>query len=47
MPSGQNRSTVLAVPSFSPGVNKVVPNVASSALAAAFVRVRTIPLIRT
>jgi hypothetical protein len=45
--SGQNRSTVLAVPSFSPGVNKVVPNVSSSALAAAPVRVRTIPLIRT
>jgi hypothetical protein len=45
--SGQNRRTVLAVPSFSPGVNKVVPNVVSSALAAAPVRVRTIPLIRT
>jgi hypothetical protein len=38
---------VLAVPSFRPGVNKVVPNVVSSALAAALVRVRTIPLIRT
>ena len=45
--SAQNRRTVLAVPSFSPGVNKVVPNVVSSALAAAPVRVRTIPLIRT
>ena len=44
---GQNRRTVLAVPNFSPGVNKVVPNVVSSALAAAPVRVRTIPLIRT
>ena len=31
---GQNRRTVLAVPNFSPGVNKVVPNVVSSALAA-------------
>ena len=45
--SVQNRRMVLAVPNFSPGVNKVVPNVVSSALAAAPVRVRTIPLIRT
>ena len=43
----QNRSTVLAVPSSRPGVNKLVPNVAFRALAAAPVRVTTMPLIRT
>jgi hypothetical protein len=44
---GRNLSVVLAVPSLRPAVNRVVPNVASSALAAVLVRVRTIPLILT
>ena len=44
---GYHRSRVLAVPSSRPALNRVVLKVASSALAAVPVSVRTIPLICT
>jgi hypothetical protein len=44
---GQKRNSVLAVPSSGPAARRLVPNVALRALAAAPVRVSTMPLILT